>query len=231
MVESFFSATDHDLNKLAQQDSITLLSGPPSSGKTSLLFQYAINSAIESQDSKVVFICNLKKLEIKPPYLSQGIDSSSDVFRQIEMKYIDDEEGLKKYFAAFHLLDEIPMRVIVDDFGNFFDQKSCHEKYGNSRGRDLAMVRTLALCRSAIDHVNEKRGLCQLLLSDTNHGDLPRLLFIYKRWIPTIFTIQGDGSGSFLLKNNNNPDGGKRKVAKFSIALQYLFLEAIYEEN
>ncbi|KAM7254444.1 hypothetical protein ACFE04_003923 [Oxalis oulophora] len=188
MVESFFSATDHDLNKLAQQDSITLLSGLPSSGKTSLLFQYAINSAFESQDSK-------------------------------------------KYFAAFHLLDEIPVRVIVDDFGDFFDQKSCYEKYGNSRGRDLAMVRTLALCRSAIDHVNEKRCLCKLLLSDMNHGDLPRLLFIYKRWIPTIFMIQGDGSGSFLLKNNNNPDGGKRKVAKFSIALQYLLLESIYEKN
>ncbi|KAM7253484.1 hypothetical protein ACFE04_021638 [Oxalis oulophora] len=98
----------------------------------------------------------------------RGVDSSSDVFRRIEMKYIDDEEGLKKYFAAFRLLDEIPIRVIVvDEFGDFFDQKSCYEKYGNSHGRDLAMVCTLALCRNAIDHVNEKRGLCKLLLSDT----------------------------------------------------------------
>ena len=32
---------------------------------------------------------------------------------------------------------------------------------------------------------------CKLLLSDTHHGDSPRLLFIYKRWVPTIFTIKG----------------------------------------
>lgn len=32
---------------------------------------------------------------------------------------------------------------------------------------------------------------CKLLLGDTHQGDNPRLLFIYKRWIPCIFTIKG----------------------------------------
>lgn len=36
-----------------------------------------------------------------------------------------------------------------------------------------------------------KTGPCKLLLSDTHLGDSPRLLFIYKRWVPTIFTIKG----------------------------------------
>ncbi|PON91798.1 hypothetical protein TorRG33x02_123960 [Trema orientale] len=111
---------------------------------------------------------------------------------------------------------------------------SCQERYGNPRGRELAMVRTLALCHNAITHANETRP-CKLLLSDTHHGDSPRLLFIYKRWVSTIFTIKGDGSGSFILKSNNNIGNGSSertnsKTAKYSIALQYLFLEGITED-
>lgn len=41
------------------------------SGKTSLLFQFAINCASQSQNGHVVFMCNKKKLESKPPFLSQ----------------------------------------------------------------------------------------------------------------------------------------------------------------
>ncbi|XP_022762541.1 uncharacterized protein LOC111308479 isoform X2 [Durio zibethinus] len=228
-------------------------------GKTSLLFQFAINSALEcsSSNRKVVFICNRRRLETKPPYLSQGIDPSSDIFQGIKMKYVDDEDGIKKYFAAFHLNDTFPAAVIVDDFGDFFDERyfnylifkqpifnlisiitnmkirSCQERYGNTRGRDLAMVRTLALCHNATIHAN-KKGSCKLLLSDTHHGDSPRLLFIYKRWIPTIFTVKGDGSGSFLLKYNNYSGNGSSKstkIAKYSIAFQYLLLEGITEDG
>ncbi|XWS68748.1 hypothetical protein CRYUN_Cryun04dG0118400 [Craigia yunnanensis] len=50
----------------------------------------------------------------KPPYLSQGIDPSSDIFQRIKMKYVNDEDGIKKYFAA---------TVIVDDFGDLFDER------------------------------------------------------------------------------------------------------------
>ncbi|KAK8522424.1 hypothetical protein V6N12_056132 [Hibiscus sabdariffa] len=195
MVERFFFTKPGDSN-LQEADSITLLSGPPSCGKTSLLFQFAINSA---------------------------------------SRYIDDgdDEGIKKYFAAFHLNDTFPATVIVDDFGDFFDERSCQKRYGNPRGRDLALVRTLALCHNAIIHAN-KRGPCKLLLSDTNHGDSPRSLFIYKRWIPTIFTVKGDGSGTFRLKYNNYPGNGSSdstRIAKYSIAFQYLFLEGITEEG
>jgi len=36
-----------------------------------------------------------------------------------------------------------------------------------------------------------RKAFCELVLSETNHGDSPRSLFIYKRWIPKIFTIKG----------------------------------------
>ena len=34
-------------------------------------------------------------------------------------------------------------------------------------------------------------GSCNLLLSDVQQGDTPRSLFIYKRWINSIYTIRG----------------------------------------
>nr|XP_008360196.1 uncharacterized protein LOC103423900 isoform X2 [Malus domestica] len=194
MVQRFFSVGQMDLQQNHHSHPILLLSGPPSCGKTSLLFQFAFNSAMEAardcKNGQVVFICNRRRLEAKPPYLSQGVDSSSEAFQRIQMKYVDDEEGIKKYFAAFHLHDTFPVAVVIDDFGAFFDERSCQERYGNPRGRDLAMVRTLALCHNAMIHANETRP-CKLVLSDTHRGDSPRLLFIYKRWVSTIFTIQG----------------------------------------
>ncbi|CBI35670.3 hypothetical protein VitviT2T_001618 [Vitis vinifera] len=234
MVERFFSGK---ITETAGEDAgnFTLLSGPPSCGKTSLLFQFAFNAAVEghSGNRDVVFICTRRRLESKPPYLSQGVDPSSDMFQHIQMKYVEDDEAIKKYFAAFHLHHKFPVAVIIDDFGDFFDERTCQERYNSPRGRDLAMVRTLALCRSAILHAN-KTAPCKVLLSDTHHGDSPRLLFIYKRWIPSIFTIKGDGSGSFLLTNGINSgsgSSGRRRTAKYSIALQYLFLEDVTEDD
>ncbi|PPS05961.1 hypothetical protein GOBAR_AA14681 [Gossypium barbadense] len=190
MLERFFFTKQGDFHP-QESDPITLLSGPPSSGKTSLLFQFAVNSA------------------------SQCSNVNSKV----------------KYFAAFHLKDTFPVAVVVDDFGDFFYERSCQERYGNPRGRDLAMVRTLALCHNAIIFAN-KTGPCRLLLSDTHNGDSPRSLFIYKRWIRTIFTVKGDDSGSFCLKYNKYSESGSSKgtkTAKYSVAFQYLLLEGITE--
>ncbi|CAH9132529.1 unnamed protein product [Cuscuta epithymum] len=208
MVERFFHLPNPDNNRRLdnnrscrdRSDSVILLSGPPSSGKTSLLFQYALNAAMGS-GSAVVFISNRQKLEAKPPFLSQGVEPSSDIFQRIHMKYIDNEEGIKKYFAAFHVHDEIPVSVIIDDFADFFDDR--------------------------------ESGQCRLLLSDTHHGDNPRLLYIYKRWVSSIYTIRGGGFGSFFLRRSCKFGVDKSsgsKTAKYSVSLQYLLLEGISED-
>ncbi|CAN7077286.1 unnamed protein product [Brassica oleracea var. botrytis] len=201
-----------------RRDNLTLLSGPITSGKTSLLFQFAINVATASN---VVFICHRKRIESNPPFLSQGLDPSSDAFNRIQMKYVDDDEGLRNYFAAFHLHLHLPAAVVIDDFGDYFTQSNSRTLM-NSRARDMAMVRTLALCHNAVVHAN-KKATCELVLSETSSGDSPRSLFIYKRWIPSIFTIKGHGDGSFLLRSH----GSSEKSAKYSIALQYLILEEL----
>ncbi|XP_050276092.1 uncharacterized protein LOC126718073 isoform X6 [Quercus robur] len=125
MVERFFLASQMEQPNSHNQsdpdpDPIMLLSGPPSCGKSSLLFQFAFNSALDG-NRNVVFICNRRKLESNPPFLSQGINPSSDTFQSIQMKYVDDDEGIKNYFAAFHLHDTFPAAVVVDDFGDFFE--------------------------------------------------------------------------------------------------------------
>ncbi|KAB2625016.1 hypothetical protein D8674_016676 [Pyrus ussuriensis x Pyrus communis] len=142
-------------------------------------FNSAMDAAHQCTNGQVIFICNRRRLEAKPPYLSQGVVSSS-------------EEGIKKYFAAFHLHDTFPVAVVIDDFGDLFEIRSRQERYGNPRGRDLAMVRTLALCHNAMIHANEIRPY----KISTDHGN-----------------------------------SGKRKSAKYSVALQNLLLEEITEAS
>ncbi|XP_025796027.1 uncharacterized protein LOC112876187 isoform X2 [Panicum hallii] len=192
-MERFFSSTSNAPRR-DEDAGIILLSGPPCCGKTSLLFQFAVNSAAESGRG-VVFICSKERLESNPPFLSQGVDPSMSLLQRIQIK-------------------------------------SCQQKYGTTRARDLAMVRVLALCHNAIAHANAKLGTlgsCNLLLSDVQQGDTPRLLFIYKRWINSIYTIRADGTGSYILKNigSSESESKKARKAKYSVALQYLVLEEI----
>ncbi|KAL9246612.1 hypothetical protein vseg_020127 [Gypsophila vaccaria] len=232
MVERFFKGGEWAVAE-REREGIALVSGPPCSGKTSLLFQYALNLVSSNSDSDsdayVVFLCLRPRFLSHPPLLSLGIHPSSHIFRRIHIKYLDscDADPLSKYFAAFHLLPSFPLAVLVDDFGLFFPLSPCQQIYSNARGRDLAMVRVLALSHSALLHAN-KTSPCHLLLSDTHHGDSPTL-FIYTRWLSSIFTIQADGSGSFLLRNAVHVKGnGKGNTsARYSTALQYLVLEEL----
>ncbi|KAL2988855.1 hypothetical protein AAZX31_11G107200 [Glycine max] len=153
------------------------------------------------------------------------------------MKYVNDDEDIRKYFAAFHLYDTLPAAVLIDDFGDFFDNKICQQRYSNPRGRDMAMVKTLALCHNAITFANQK-GSCKVLLSDTHthQRDSPRFHFIYKKWIQTTFTIkEGDVSGSFILKDRSHSPTDHtatiKAAAKYSIALQYLVFHGLVEED
>ncbi|PKU65588.1 hypothetical protein MA16_Dca024137 [Dendrobium catenatum] len=70
MPDRFFSGNSARVCSTSEQ--FSLLYGPPACGKTSLLLQFAFNCAAES-GGEVVFICNKKRLENKPPFLSQEI--------------------------------------------------------------------------------------------------------------------------------------------------------------
>lgn len=38
-------------------------------------------------------------------------------------RYVEDEEGINKFFAAFHMYDMFPVLVVIDDLGDFFDER------------------------------------------------------------------------------------------------------------
>ncbi|KAL1550503.1 hypothetical protein AAHA92_18455 [Salvia divinorum] len=227
MVERFFLRGNTKFEFGDESEAITILSGPPCSGKTSLLFQFAFNSA--AKGNAVVILCHRRTLETSPPFLSQGVDPSSEIFRRIQIKYVDDDEGIKSYFAAFHLHPTFPTSIIVDNLGHFFVERNCQEKYNNPRGKELAMIRVLALCRNAISHANR----CEIVLSDTHKGDTPRLLYIYKRWVSCIYTIKGVGAGSFVVRKSYSAalNAKPTSSAKYSISLQYLVLEGLVHET
>ncbi|XP_076943300.1 uncharacterized protein LOC143613500 [Bidens hawaiensis] len=168
-------------------------------------------------------ICSRRKLHANPPFLSKGVDASDNAFHRIQIKYVEDEEGINKFFAAFHMHDNLPGLVIIDDFGEFFDERNCQQRYNSPCGRELAIVRTLALCRNAINHAKDLHAFVLRY-----HGDTPKFLHIYKRWVNSIYTIKGDGIGPFIL---SGLDMARTKIAKYSISLQYLVLEDMYENE
>lgn len=164
------------------------------------------------------------------------MDPASKILERIQMKYIDDYDDIKKYFAAFHLLESFPAAVIIDDFGDFFTKVKYDDKFGR-RDRNFSMVHALGLCSNAIAHANKKlqpSDSCKLLLSETRKLN-STTLFIYKRWINSIFTIEdtrGDGAGSFFLKRKPDPYNNltRMRTAKYSVTYPFLTLEEIANE-
>ncbi|KAJ7567592.1 hypothetical protein O6H91_02G154300 [Diphasiastrum complanatum] len=129
-----------------------MLSGPPRSGKSSLLFQFAYNKVLAEQSAAVIFICRRHSFEYSPPYLAEGIDPASQVWERVHLKYVSDDEDLRNFFAAFHLQRVLPRAVIVDDFSTFFNGWKYLEQSSEPRAREKAMVKTLALCHDAINY-------------------------------------------------------------------------------
>ena len=53
---------------------------------------------------------------------------------------MEDDEEIKKYFAAFHLHDKIPTAVVVDDFGDLFDDRFFLFFFGGGGGSLLRII-------------------------------------------------------------------------------------------
>nr|ABK22884.1 unknown [Picea sitchensis] len=95
----------------SQNNHRILLSGPPHSGKTSLLLQFAYNCAKETS-ATVVFICRRHSLERNPPFLPQDIDPSSDIFECIHMnsgiwKTMKESENILQHFTYIRTFQEL----------------------------------------------------------------------------------------------------------------------------
>lgn len=138
------------------------------------------------------------------------------------LRYVHDDEELRKYFAAFHLQKHFPRAVVIDGFYDLFDERSCAERFGHIRPRESAMVKALALCYDAISFANANSGReaqCHLLVSDSYVGDAPRLRFIYQRWLIQILTIQALEDSTFCISLGRDDVNPSSKAVKATYSL------------
>lgn len=161
-----------------------LVAGPERSGKTSLLLHFA-HSRAAAGDS-VLFVCHRGRIENSPPVLPLGVAINDEALHRVHMRYLETAADLQKLAACLHLAAEPPAAIIVDDISSFFGGGSA------DRGRDQALIRTLALLHDSTNFASSRRGVgrpCQLVISDTSATEVPRMMYIYQRWLPLVLTI------------------------------------------
>jgi len=99
----------------------TLLVGPPQSGKTSLLLQFAYERA--RRGLTTLFVCHSREKlwAQRPARPRSGDDDEADthnlgVLRRVQIKYIRSDRELRDLLVSFHLGgDEVPHTLIIDD--------------------------------------------------------------------------------------------------------------------
>lgn len=187
------------LPQLPQQEH-SLLVGPPRSGKTSILFQYAHSVVEATLEAEVLFICNKEKMESACPLMSLGLDTSSEALERIHMSYVSNGGELRMFCSSLQILNLAPRLLIVDDFTSFFRDGS-HSEF-RDRAKEPAMIRTLALLFDAAKHINNKlkdqKGTCRLLVSDLyGSPDTPRIPFFFKKWLPRVLRVEGCENGMY----------------------------------
>jgi len=136
-----------------------LLYGPPTIGKTSLLFQLAVTHA--SRGTSVVFVCNRSRLYASPPVLAVPLDSvTEEALSRIEFKYIESDTALRQYLAA-GLVDPYPGVLIVDDFSLLL---------GDAKDSKDSILRTLSVLHDTAKWLRATRGLLGafFIVSDTS---------------------------------------------------------------
>lgn len=105
-----------------------LVIGAQNSGKTSLAFRLAYESA--ESGGCPLFICNQAKLETKLPHTvhcssesseHSQIRMSSDILSRIQMKYVTSMNELKAVIAGLHGFSPTPTTLIIDDLSLLID--------------------------------------------------------------------------------------------------------------
>uniref|UniRef100_A0A7S1SLT2 Uncharacterized protein n=2 Tax=Tetraselmis chuii TaxID=63592 RepID=A0A7S1SLT2_9CHLO len=168
-----------------------LLCGPPSSGKTTLLFNYA--AAVAGRGKTAICLLRRDKIEQCSPLPPAGKNLADDAaFELVKLKYVESTEDLLRFAACMHLLPEPPGAILVDDLS---------EIMGPSSYMPGEVARVLAFLADAANHATN-RGLssssCTLVVTEQVGSDGPKNLFVYRRWLPVVLTLVPDGADNLL---------------------------------
>lgn len=122
-----------------------LIFGPNKTGKTSIAFRMAYESA--SEGSTALFVCLMSTISTSFPSLvtvattsghanepfreSLSSSWSPEVLSRIMIKYVSNSADLKKLFASIHMMLPSPQCIIVDDFTLIIDPMSTVSRQDN----------------------------------------------------------------------------------------------------
>lgn len=176
-----------------------MLCGPPSSGKTSLLFELALSFGDE--EKYVLYICP-KKLS-KLPLLAHGRNQpASTTLNYIQMVYLETREEYLNYMASIHFsTSRLFTAVIVDDINAYFP--------ATIKNEDLSLVaKVFALTVDAFLFQSSKQnnqltedlsGMLVLSLTlPCGTNSVSRQTF-YERWVQCFLLIQQKEVGLYEL--------------------------------
>ena len=153
--------------------------GPPRSGRTTLLFQYALN--IAELGHRVVFFCEQGKLLRQPPTPEQDIQGTSErVLHRIELKYTDTVDSIVASLARLQELPEAsrPTVILVDDFDMWY------------RSDTLAAIHALAVLESTVQWLAQSAdpaGIVPHFLVSYAQPDFP-----IQRWLKLVGKVTMD---------------------------------------
>ena len=178
------------------------------SGKTSLLFQLAINSA--SVGNYVIFITPslsiLSHSLLAPPSYSPN----SAVLSRILIYHIQTDASLRVFLSQLHRipLHFQPSLIIVDDFMSLFSKNESiqpnKESFPTTGNITMNVAKTLTLLADTCtfltsrlkpsSHINiehqRSTSPTRFIISDTPHDNLSKYITMYSAWIVLVFLIQ-----------------------------------------
>ncbi|XP_072045727.1 ATPase SWSAP1-like [Amphiura filiformis] len=155
-----------------------LLLGISESGKTALLFQYALSCAMDGM--RVVFITHTK-IDTMPLMVDGASKPDHILMKQVHIMYFEDRDSLLKYLAGIHTSLSSPDALIVDNL----DYYVTHPKSSDHTATignlcaflvDAATFLTNQRSKSAADDSEGKvQQSCQILVSVSapNLGEFP----------------------------------------------------------
>ena len=175
------------------------------SGKTTLLFNYAVNAA--SRGLRCVLLTRREAVELNPPLLAPD-SAPAGTLSRIDMKYLHSEEELVKWCASLHLMSALPHVILLDGLTALLDAPGQRDSHGAAGlpPREVRLARCLALLTDAVQFAAGRaqtgtppRG-CQLIISDrsSDGGDSPPLWFVWRRWTPLVLTCRTVGASYHL---------------------------------
>ena len=187
--------------------------GPPRSGKTSLLFHYALRVAEAGET--VLFVAARDKITRQPPLLPAGVSIEDARLERIKMKYLATRRDLLTVLSGIHMLEEAPGAIVIDDLHAYLGEG------GGGEGGRKALVQLLGYLHEASEFLSSKaeRGACKVVLSYLRGGEAMQTFFTIQRWIPLIYRVEPDG-GCYRLEVHANDETKEHLIAGAQV--QYL---------